>query len=107
MPRCLRYHSYSAFGSFALKKIPPRPMTRFMDPPWAKTMLPCTLRLRLTQVTLANQPNVSIIICPTCCTALVSVSACDKSGEPHEMRTMDQPKHSFFAEPRGCLRAHR
>src|SRR3954463_16179995 len=31
MPRCFAYHAYIAFGSLALKKMPPRPMTRFFS----------------------------------------------------------------------------
>src|SRR5882724_4709733 len=30
MPRCFPYHSYIFWGSLALKKIPPRPITRFV-----------------------------------------------------------------------------
>src|SRR6185437_6047802 len=31
IPRCWAYHSYILFGSLALKKIPPSPMTRFVN----------------------------------------------------------------------------
>src|SRR5688572_4595394 len=33
MPRCCLYHACSALGSFALKKMPPMPVTRFMCTP--------------------------------------------------------------------------
>src|SRR5450432_4498755 len=33
IPRCRLYQACSAFGSLALKKMPPMPVTRFMEPP--------------------------------------------------------------------------
>src|SRR5438270_13788397 len=33
MPRCRLYQACSAFGSLALKKMPPIPVTRFREPP--------------------------------------------------------------------------
>src|SRR2546428_3900765 len=33
IPRCCLYHARSATGSFALKKIPPIPVTLFIQPP--------------------------------------------------------------------------
>src|SRR3954462_5184334 len=33
IPRCRLYQACSAFGSLALKKMPPMPVTRFTEPP--------------------------------------------------------------------------
>src|SRR2546421_10458904 len=33
IPRCRLYQACSAFGSLALKKMPPMPVTRFIEPP--------------------------------------------------------------------------
>ena len=33
IPRCCLYHACSAGASLALKKMPPMPVTRFMEPP--------------------------------------------------------------------------
>src|SRR5205085_9323469 len=39
IPRCRLYHACSAFGSLALKKMPPMPVTRFTEPPDLSTNL--------------------------------------------------------------------
>src|SRR6266404_5748181 len=54
MPRCCLYQARSATGSFALKKIPPIPVTLFIDPPqcgqvgahcvWPQSIIPVQLR---------------------------------------------------------------
>src|SRR5437763_3078549 len=44
IPRCRLYHACSAFGSLALKKMPPMPMTRFTEPPDLSTKLLLPLR---------------------------------------------------------------
>src|SRR5205809_2777520 len=33
IPRCRLYQACNAFGSLALKKMPPMPVTRFIEPP--------------------------------------------------------------------------
>src|SRR5207237_2485986 len=33
IPRCRLYHAWSAGASLALKKMPPTPVTRFIEPP--------------------------------------------------------------------------
>src|SRR5256885_15272503 len=39
-PRCCRYHAWSPFGSLALKKMPPMPVTRFIERPFLLLVWP-------------------------------------------------------------------
>src|ERR1044071_6387451 len=48
MPKWVLYHAPSAFGSLALKKIPPIPVTRFIVTPWMAASP--TLAWRASQV---------------------------------------------------------
>src|SRR4026208_667969 len=41
IPRCCLYQARSATGSFALKKIPPIPVTLFIQPPMLKRDVTC------------------------------------------------------------------
>src|SRR5438477_6521976 len=36
IPRCCLYQACSAGASFALKKMPPMPVTRFIESPWTR-----------------------------------------------------------------------
>src|SRR5438552_5708359 len=43
IPRCRLYQAWSAGASLALKKMPPMPVTRFMEPPGGEAVGCCEL----------------------------------------------------------------
>src|SRR6476469_4457431 len=58
MPRCVLYQPPSAFGSLALKKMPPMPVTLFMQSPVVRAAsLFCAERCN----SIANGPNSSAV----------------------------------------------